>query len=241
MTSVSIKDIAKAAGVSHSTVSRALANSPLVKDETKQRILRIAEELNYTPHALARSLVTKRTQTIGIVVTTIADPFVAEIVRGIEETGQPHGYNVILCNSNADPKREVAAVRALREKRVDGIIVTASRVGDLYLPLLEDLRLLAPHVVDEHALPEPLVEVFHPLDSAELDAQGLGDRPARLLGRLAGWGVDGFDFPVVELFDNLGHFVAAPLVQRDVQRALDPLFPIVVGRARSNEYDLEHG
>lgn len=151
MTSVSIKDIAKVAGVSHSTVSRALADSPLVKDETKQRILRIAEELDYTPHALARSLVTKRTLTIGIVVTTIADPFVAEIVRGIEETGQPHGYNVILCNSNADPEREVAAVRALREKRVDGIIVTASRVGDLYLPLLEDLGVPIVLVNNQHS------------------------------------------------------------------------------------------
>jgi len=149
--SVSIKDIARAAGVSHSTVSRALADSPLVKDETKQRILTIAEELDYTPHALARSLVTRRTQTIGIVVTTIADPFVAEIVRGIEETGQPRGYNVILCNSNADPDREVAAVRALREKRVDGIIVTASRVGDLYLPLLEDVGIPIVLVNNQHS------------------------------------------------------------------------------------------
>lgn len=136
--SVSIKDIARSAGVSHSTVSRALAGSPLVKEETKQRIVRIAGEMGYTPHALARSLVTRRTQTIGVVVTTIADPFVSEVVRGIEETGQSFGYNVILCNSNAEPKRELAAVKALREKRVDGIIVTASRVGELYLPRLQD-------------------------------------------------------------------------------------------------------
>ncbi|MGB9593341.1 MAG: LacI family DNA-binding transcriptional regulator [Anaerolineae bacterium] len=135
---VSIKDIARAAGVSHSTVSRALADSPLVKDETRERIKRIAQEMGYSPHALARSLVTRRTQTVGVVVTTIADPFVSEIVRGLEETGQNHGYTIILCNSNAEPRRELAAVKALREKRVDGIIVTASRIGDLYLPLLED-------------------------------------------------------------------------------------------------------
>lgn len=135
---VSIKDIAKAASVSHSTVSRALSGSPLVKDETKALIKRIADEMGYSPHALARSLVTRRTQTVGVVVTTIADPFVSEIVRGLEETSQNHGYTIVLCNSNAEPRRELAAVKALREKRVDGIIITASRIGDLYMPLLED-------------------------------------------------------------------------------------------------------
>lgn len=135
---ISIKDIARAAGVSHSTVSRALGDSPLVKEATRERIKQLAKEMGYTPHALARSLVTRRTQTVGLVVTTIADPFVSEIVRGLEETGQNHGYTIILCNSNAEPRRELAAVKALREKRVDGIIVTASRIGDLYLPLLED-------------------------------------------------------------------------------------------------------
>jgi DNA-binding LacI/PurR family transcriptional regulator len=135
---VSIKDIAKAASVSHSTVSRALADSPLVKDETKALIKRLAEEMGYSPHALARSLVTRRTETVGVVVTTIADPFVSEVIRGLEETGQSRGYTMILSNSNAEPRRELAAVKSLREKRVDGIIITASRIGDLYMPLLED-------------------------------------------------------------------------------------------------------
>lgn len=138
--SVSIKDIAKAAGVSHSTVSRALSNSPLVNPETAERIRRIAQEMGYFPSAIARGLVTKRTHTIGLVVTSIADPFIAEIVRGIEEVALDNGYNVFLSNSNADPDREVAVVKALRERRVDGIIVTASRVGDLYLSLLEEFQ-----------------------------------------------------------------------------------------------------
>ena len=136
---VSIKDIAKAAGVSHSTVSRALADSPLVAQETKQRIQHIAREMGYTPSAIARGLVTKRTATIGLVVTTIADPFIAEVARGVEETALDHGYNVILCGCNAEPERELACVRTLREKRVDGIVVTSSRVGSLYVPLLEEL------------------------------------------------------------------------------------------------------
>jgi DNA-binding LacI/PurR family transcriptional regulator len=134
---VSIKDIAKAAGVSHSTVSRALSDSSLVSDETKARVQRLAREMGYSPNALARSLVTRQTHTVGVVVTTIADPFIAEVVQGIEATAHDHGYTSILCNSGAEPEREIAAVEMLRSKRVDGVIVTSSRVGALYLEHLE--------------------------------------------------------------------------------------------------------
>jgi DNA-binding LacI/PurR family transcriptional regulator len=137
MASVSIKDIARVAGVSHSTVSRALSNSPLVKTETKARIQRLAREMGYSPDARARSLVKGQTRTIGVVVTTIADPFAAEVVQAIESTAYDHGYTVILSSSNAEPEREIAAVEMLRSKRVDGVIVTSSRVGALYVEHLE--------------------------------------------------------------------------------------------------------
>ncbi len=142
---VSIKDIAKSAGVSHSTVSRALSDSPLVSDETKARIQRLAQEMGYSPNTLARSLVTRQTYTIGVVVTTIADPFVAEVVQGIEATAHDYNYTVILCSSGAQPEREIAAVEMLRSKRVDGVIVTSSRIGALYLEHLE--RIGAPIVL----------------------------------------------------------------------------------------------
>jgi DNA-binding LacI/PurR family transcriptional regulator len=134
---VSIKDIARAAGVSHSTVSRALADSPLVNPKTKARIQELAREMGYAPSAIARAMATRRTRTVGLVVTTIADPFVAEIVRGVEETALDHDYNVILCSSNDDPDRELNAVRTLREKWVDAVIVTSSRVGSFYEELTE--------------------------------------------------------------------------------------------------------
>jgi len=136
---VSIKDIAKVALVSHSTVSRALRDSPLISEETKTRVRRIAQEMGYSPSAVARGLVTKQTRTLGLVVTTIADPFVAEVVEGIEALAQDKGYSILLCQSRSDADRELASVEILREKRVDAIIVTASRVGSLYLPLLERL------------------------------------------------------------------------------------------------------
>jgi LacI family repressor for deo operon, udp, cdd, tsx, nupC, and nupG len=134
---VSIKDIAKAAGVSHSTVSRALSDSSLVKTETKTRIQRLAREMGYSPDAIARSLVTQRTHTVGVVVTTITDPFVAEVVQGVEDTAQENDYSVILASSASEPERELAAVEMLRAKRVDSVIVTSSRVGALYLEHLE--------------------------------------------------------------------------------------------------------
>ena len=136
---ISIKDIARAAGVSHSTVSRALGDSPLVSTETKARIQRLALDMGYSPDAQARSLVMGRTRTIGIVVTTIADPFIGEIVQAVESTAHDHGYTVILVSSNAEPDREIEAVEMLRSKRVDGVIVTSSRAGALYHDYLERL------------------------------------------------------------------------------------------------------
>ena len=136
---VSIKDIARAANVSHSTVSRALSDSPLVSVQTKLRIQRLAHEMGYSPDAQARSLVMGRTQTIGVVVTTITDPFIAEIVQAVEQTAYDHDYSVILATSNAEPQREISAVEMLRSKRVDGVIVTSSRVGALYQEHLDRL------------------------------------------------------------------------------------------------------
>lgn len=136
---VSIKDIARAAGVSHSTVSRALSDSPLVSTETKERIQLLAREMGYSPDAQARSLVMGRTQTIGVVVTTIVDPFIAEIVQSIENTAHKRGYSVILASSNSEPEREIAAVEMLHSKRVDGVVVPSSRVGALYQDHLDRL------------------------------------------------------------------------------------------------------
>ena len=136
---VSIKDIARAAHVSHSTVSRALRDSPLVNAETRDLIRKIANEKGYRVSAVARSLVTRRTNTLGVVVTSIADPFVGEVVGGVEEFAVARDYSVILATCHGDPDRELRAVRSLQERRVDGVLVAASRVGALYMPMLEEL------------------------------------------------------------------------------------------------------
>ena len=137
---MTIKDLARSANVSHSTVSRALRGSPLVNHETAERIRSLAEQAGYRTSAVARSLATRRTSTVGVVVTTIADPFAAGVVGGIEDAANDHGFSVFLANSNADPEREVSVVHSFEERRVDGIIVTSSRVGALYVPLLSRMR-----------------------------------------------------------------------------------------------------
>src|SRR6267378_2281234 len=150
MQHVSIKDIARAAQVSHPTVSRALSDSPLVNGETAKRIRQIAASLGYRPSAIARSLATKRTKTIGVVVTSIADPFIADVISGVEEAANDHGYSVFLANSNANPDREVKVVHSFHERRVDGILVTASRVGALYMPLLDEMRVPTVLINNQH-------------------------------------------------------------------------------------------
>ncbi len=147
---VSIKDIARLAGVSHSTVSRALRKSPLIPSETADRIRTIAEREGYTASAVARSLVTNKTEAIGVVVTSIADPFHGEVVAGIEELANQRGYTVILANSQADPAREVAVVRSFQGRRVDGILVASSRVGALHTSLLSELKIPIVLINNQH-------------------------------------------------------------------------------------------
>ena len=146
----SIKDIARLANVSHPTVSRALQNSPLVNPRTAERIRKIADLAGYHASAVARGLVTRRTRTIGLVVTTATDPFTSEVFSGIEQEAHDRGYCVFLAESKADPESERKVVRTFAERRVDGIIVTASRVGALYLPLLSEMMVPIVLVNNQH-------------------------------------------------------------------------------------------
>ena len=123
---VSIKDIAKAAGVSPSTVSRALSDHPRISLETKERIRRLAAEMGYSPSAVARSLVTQRTSIIGMAVAWVSDPFLAQLVRGIEDTALEQGYTVVLSSFYGEPDREKEVLSTFRERRVDGIIAESS-------------------------------------------------------------------------------------------------------------------
>jgi len=118
-----IKDIARKAKVSYATVSRALNHRYGVKRETRERVLEAASALNYSPNALARGLVSRRTLSMGLLVPDITNPFFAEVARGVEDGAQEAGYSIFLCNANWDRSREERHLALLAEKRVDGIIM----------------------------------------------------------------------------------------------------------------------
>jgi DNA-binding LacI/PurR family transcriptional regulator len=135
-------DVARAAGVSQTTVSFVLNEVAGIRisEETRQRVLAAADELGWVPDAAAQALGRGRTETIGVVVTTLADPFIGALVQTIESTALDHGYAILLASSNEIPERELGAARMLQSRRVDGVIVTSSRVGALYQEHLEQLR-----------------------------------------------------------------------------------------------------
>jgi LacI family transcriptional regulator len=135
---VTIKDIALLANVSHTTVSRALNDKLRIKNETKEKILSIARDLNYRPDFIARSLVMKRTKTLGLVITTISNPFYVELAQGIEATARGLGYNIILCSTHHDLSVEKQYVDMLRSKGVDGIIFTSAHLGDPNIVVLAE-------------------------------------------------------------------------------------------------------
>jgi LacI family transcriptional regulator len=127
---VTIKDVAREAGVSVGTASQALRASPAVREATRKRVLAVAKRLRYQPSAVARGLVTRRTHTVGLLISDIANPFFIRAVRAVEDVAQENGYTVILCNTDEDPAKEMQYLRVLMEKRVDGIIL-ATTAGSL--------------------------------------------------------------------------------------------------------------
>ena len=134
---VTIKDVAQKARVSPATVSRVVGNYGYVAEKTRRKVLAAIRELNYRPDTIARSLVTKSTRTIGLVLTDITNPFFAQLARGIEDVTWNNGYTLILANTDEDIERERAIIFALIEKRVDAFIVVPA--SSKQAPHLEEL------------------------------------------------------------------------------------------------------
>lgn len=121
-----ITDVARKAGVSTSTVSHVINETRYVSDQVKQRVHAAMKDLNYQPNVIARSLRTRETQTVGVVVSDITNPFFTNIVRAIEDEVLKQGYNIILCDTDEKPEREQVYLRLLMGRRVDGLIVAPS-------------------------------------------------------------------------------------------------------------------
>lgn len=132
MRRVTIKDIARIAGVSSSTVSRALSGSTELSESTRSRILQICREEGYRVNALARSLICSKTNVLGLIVPEVTNPFYSELSLGVETHARSLGYNVMLCNSLNDPKITEELFGFLLSHQVDGIILASSRNDSIH-------------------------------------------------------------------------------------------------------------
>jgi LacI family transcriptional regulator, galactose operon repressor len=132
-----VRDVAEAAGVSTSTVSRALAMPHMVKPDTRERVQRAAERLGYTPNKAARGLITGRTGNLGLILPDLTNPFFPSVVKGVQAFARDLDYAVFIADTDEDPAAEAGLVRAL-SKQVDGLILCSPRMSE------DDLRSVLP-------------------------------------------------------------------------------------------------
>ncbi|KRE49933.1 LacI family DNA-binding transcriptional regulator [Paenibacillus sp. Soil724D2] len=125
-----IKDVAKKAGVSVTTVSRVLNGEKYVKDDLKAKVKRVIDELGYAPSHIARSLVRKKTNLIGVIVPDLTSSFYSTILSSIEETASLNDYNLLVCNIIEDTDKELKYLNVFKEMRVDGIIIMHEKLSD---------------------------------------------------------------------------------------------------------------
>jgi DNA-binding LacI/PurR family transcriptional regulator len=152
-----LTDVARVAGVSRATASRVLAGSDHpVRPETRQRVLMAARQVGYVPNEIARSLIRRRSLTVGLIIPDITNSYYAELVGGVEEVVRPQGFSVLLANTGRDPGRLRESVKLFGSRRVDGLIIAGGGTdegGDSMFPELPVVT------VGRHRLPYPTVEI----------------------------------------------------------------------------------
>lgn len=143
---ITIKDVAKRAGVSISTVSRVINDSKPVTDEVKQKVLDVIKETGYIPNPLARSLVTKKSQLIGVIVPEVSDSFVNEILNGVEEIAKMYDYDILLANTYSDKEQELKSINLLRAKQVEGIVMICWKVEEDHINYIQNCGIPATYI-----------------------------------------------------------------------------------------------
>lgn len=135
---VNIKEVAERAGVSPSTVSRALSGRVAVSPETKEKVMRAVRELNYQPNALAKGLKEGRSRTIGLIIPNVRNLVFPAAIKGITDVAKKYGYTVILCNTDEDIETEKAYVDNLRKRLVDGLIFSTATAASTHILELKE-------------------------------------------------------------------------------------------------------
>lgn len=189
-----IKDVAKMADVSISTVSRVINDSKPVSPEARRRVLHAIDVLDYKPNEVARSLVTKKSNLIGVIVEDIGLNFISRILQGVEEVGKMYNYDILLSSSYKDLKTEVKFANLLLQKQVEGIIV----VSNMQNPKLE-------YKLEEAKIPHVLINNFYQVEKfqASIDFEKASKN-------------------MVELLMKKGHKKIASLaVKKDIDRTLE--------------------
>ena len=143
---VTIKDVAKLAGVSISTVSRVINDSKPVTDEVKQRVLDVIKETGYVPNPLARSLVTKKSKLLGVIVPEVSDSFVNEIVNGIECVTKMYGYDILLANTYSEKSQELKSIDLLKAKQVEGIVMISWTLDEDHIKSINNSGIPATYI-----------------------------------------------------------------------------------------------
>src|SRR5215471_12978457 len=149
----SISDVARESGVSIFTVSAVINHKSHVGKNLRERVEEAIRKLNYRPNLIARSLIKQKTQTIGMIVPDIVNPFFPMVVRGAEDAAQKHGYNLLLCNSDDSLEKEETAIELLLSKRVDGVLLTKAA---------EDFRPALRQMIKDVGIPFVLVMRTYP-------------------------------------------------------------------------------
>ncbi len=148
---ITIKDVARATGVSDTTVSWVLKDHPVISKDTKKRILEYINKSGYKANILARSLRCSKTNIIGVLLNDVSNPFYAKILTGIESRAKSCGYNILLCNTNWESANEQSMIEIMSQYNVDGILATPTEeVSDCYLDLSEKQK---PFVFIDTAVP----------------------------------------------------------------------------------------
>lgn len=162
---LSIKDVALRAGCSIATVSRVLACKGYISEEARKKVEAAVKELGYRPNRVARSLRAQTSRVIGLVISDIRNPFFSEISRAVEAVAFRHGYTVLICNTDEDPKREDLFLKLLEEEKVAGILLSPTRTNAKHL--------------DTSVLP-PLALFDRKMTGAKLDSVVLDNEDAAL-------------------------------------------------------------